>query len=64
MENYESFFPKFSRQFFAYNDKKYLVSLEEMSLKKLISGSSFGFKFRTLSTKKDSKLVYGFIFTL
>ena len=58
------FFPKFSRQFFAYNDKKYLVSREEMSLKKLISGSSFGFKFRTLSIKKDSNLVYGFIFTL
>ena len=29
------FFPKFSRQFFAYNDKKYLVSREEMSLNKV-----------------------------
>ena len=63
MENCESFFPKVSRQFFTSNDKKYLVSREEMSLKKLISGSSFGFKFRTSSTEKNSKLVYGFIFT-
>ena len=44
------FFQKFSSQFFASGDKKYLVSREEMSLKKLISGSSPGFKFRTLST--------------
>ena len=57
------FSQKFSRQFFTSNDKKYLVSREEMSLKKLISGSSFGFKFRTMSMEKDSKLVYGFIFT-
>ena len=63
----EVFLLQFSRQFFVSDCKEFLAYREEMSLKKLLSESSFGFTFRTLTmtndlNDKDSKLVYGFIF--